>query len=406
MKAEQRPNYNQFSETTALFPRAEYAMLGEVPVVRAGWGHHATTEEMLSQWASPETPEATKDMIRNYGFSGGYSFEDGFDLGSPEAHDLNVAHMTALAQSALALRGWKEADLEVATISDRPEIVYEVRSGLEEAGIKVPRVRANGFACDGLGAAIIDTVADPSLQARPTVVVAAENLSGTPVPRSNITMSALFGNGGAALAFVPGQDISLAHPDLVWAGVKKDTKEVIKIPRTYDVNRLCDERGARLPPAHYEVWPGTEFFYGDDVAANQMTTGGGFGSMERETGAVFTEFLTPRAIKMLHQFQVLFPGEKVDLALLHQPSEQILLGIAKRIAKFGPRDYPGFQPPAHVPWLMRESGFNNISSGTIGVAMVEAARKKLIPPGQPVLFGTIGIGLSAHLGVVTFGSRD
>src|SRR3989338_9532669 len=162
----------------------------------AGWGEHLTTGDMINRWGTQETPDLLKATIRSYGVSGGYFYGDDHDPNTPEAHEQSVIHMVAIAESLMKLRGWDHADLRLATISEHPDIAYEVVRRLEENGLHIDGFKTYGLACDGGGAAMIDAIADPEANGKQMVFVAAENLSGRPVPRENLAMSTLFGNGG------------------------------------------------------------------------------------------------------------------------------------------------------------------------------------------------------------------
>src|SRR3989338_8887829 len=92
----------QFQEITKIFPRVEVARLGEkIPVMYAGWGEHLTTEDMIHQWGTPETPPLLKDTIRSYGVSGGYFYRDDHDPSTPEAHKQSVIHMFTIVESLM-----------------------------------------------------------------------------------------------------------------------------------------------------------------------------------------------------------------------------------------------------------------------------------------------------------------
>ncbi|MEK7079077.1 MAG: 3-oxoacyl-[acyl-carrier-protein] synthase III C-terminal domain-containing protein [Patescibacteria group bacterium] len=387
----------QFQEITNVFPKTELAFLGErIPVMYAGWGNYLTTEEMISQWSIQETPQILKDAIRSYGVSGGYFYGNDHDPSTPEAHEQSIIHMTAMAEGLMKLRGWVHADLRLATISEHPDIAQEVVKRLEDKGLHIDGVKTYGLACDGGGAAMIDAIADPEANGRQMVFVAAENLSGKSVPRENLAMSTLFGNGGGGTAFIPGEELSLVHQDLVQAYVEKDVRGVIEVPRVYQVDMLRQDHTPIQLPYWYEVKEGANFLFSDDVIANEMTTSGNTGNMKIETGPVFTQLVEPRVRKLLDKYYDLFHEEEniIRLAILHQPSKIIIEHIARKLKKhFGERC-------PEIPWFMQDTGFNNISSGNIFIAMTEAAKRNLLHPGEVFFFGSFGIGLSAHMAVV------
>lgn len=405
MTVETRPLFSkdqliQFKEITNIFPKVELAHLGEkIPVMYAGWGSHLTTEDMIHQWSTQDTPDLLKATIRSYGVSGGYFYGNDHDPSTPEAHEQSIIHMTAMAEGLMKLRGWDHADIRLATISEHPDIAHEVIKRLEEKGLRIDGVKTYGLACDGGGAAMIDAIADPEAKGRQMVFVAAENLSGKSLPRENLAMSTLFGNGGGGTAFIPGVELSLVHPNLVHAYVEKDTRGVIEIPRVYEVDRLRQDHTPTQLPPWYKVKEGANFLFSDRVVANEMTTSGDTGNMKIETGPVFRRLVEPLATELLERYYLMFPeeGNRIRLAVLHQPSKTIIEHIVRNLKKhFGERC-------PEIPWFMQDTGFNNISSGNIFIAMTEAAKQNLLSLGEVFALITFGIGLSAHMAIVQLG---
>lgn len=392
-----------FKEATKIFLRVELARLGEkIPVMYAGWGDHFATDEMITRWSMPETPDLLKDTIRSYGVSGGYFYGNDYDPNTPDAHEQSAIQMTAMAEALMRLRGWDHAELRLATISEHPDIAQEVIRRLEEKELHIDGVKTYGLACDGGGAAMIDAIADLEASGRQMVFISAESLSGKSVPRENLAMSTLFGNGGGGTAFIPGEELSLVHPELVQAYVEKDRRGVIEVPRVYEVDLLRRDHTPTQLPSWYKVKEGANFLFSDNVVANEMTTSGDTGNMKIETGPVFRQLVEPLVTELLEKYYALFPdyGDKIRLTLLHQPSKTIIDNIARKLKKrFGDRC-------PEIPWFMQDTGFNNISSGNIFIAMAEAAKQNLLHPGEVFFLGSFGIGLSAHMAIVQLGRQE
>lgn len=391
---------SQIPKITDILPRVEFVQFGDFPVMYAGWGEHFTTDQMIKQWGKGEVSTQLASMITAYGFSGGYFSPDEYKMASPEARALTIARMAAIAESLMASRGWDHAHLSLATISQHPDIVPGVVATLQSKGIHIEGVKFFGLACDGGGGAMIDAIA--SGQGNQTVIVAAENLSGDFLTREmNVALSSLFGNGGGGVAIIPGKEISLVDPELVCAVVEKDKRGVIQIPRVYEVNLLRETHTSAPFPPWYKVNPNANFLYTDDgIIVNEMTTAGGLAEMSSKTGAVFKQFVVPLITDLLEHYYTLYPGieNKIDLGILHQPSKTILSHVAAELKKkFGERC-------PEIPWFMEGTGFNNISSGNIFIAMAEAARRYLLQENRPFLLGTYGMGLSAHAAIVQLNS--
>ena len=107
-----------------------------------------------------------------------------------------------------------------------------------------------------------------------------------------------------------------------------------------------------------------------------MTTSGNTGNMKIETGPVFTQLVEPRVRKLLDKYYDLFHEEEniIRLAILHQPSKIIIEHIARKLKTF-------WRTLSEIPWFMQDTGFNNISSGNIFIAMT-AAKRNLLHPGE------------------------
>lgn len=388
----------QFREITNIFPQVELACLGEIPVMYAGWGQHLTTEEMIARWRNDNTPDALLSTIRAYGVLSGFYFEEEHDRKSPEAREQSIVHMVAIAESLMRVRGWDHAQLRLATISEHPDIAQEVVSRLKDKRLDIDDCKFYGLACDGGGGAMIDAIADPGTQGKQMVFVAAENLNGGFVPRDNLAMSTLFGNGGGGTAFIPGKEISLVHPELVRAVVQRDDQQVIQIPREYDVDKLRQTHSPASPPPWYEVDPDANFLYSESgLVVNEITTAGEIGAMKGfETGLVFRNLVLPLIEDLLKKYYELYPdsANRIRLALVHQPSKTIFTNIARKLKN----RFKDLCP--EIPWFMEGTGLNNISSGNIFVAMTEAVKQNLLKSGDVFLLATFGIGLSAHGAIV------
>lgn len=390
------------NEARKTFPLVEASFLGEkIPFVYAGWGKHLKTPEMLTQWSN-QISNVDRDVITNYGFSGGWFWEEDYVLASERARELNIRHATALTETLMRLRGWDEATLFFTSVSSPPDILPEVKARLLKKGLKIKGDPIYyGLACDGGGGEMLDALGRPELAGEKTVFIATETLSGDSTPRKNIRMSTLFGNGGGGTAFVVGEEVKLVDPSLLIAMVKKDEDGLIKLPRAYEVANFKKER--TNPPPWYEVDENAKdtFLFGKNLVLNAMPTQEGelarYSSLdERRTGVVFRKLAVEVAKKILTKFYELFPDKKLNLGIFHQPNHTIALNAVGKLEEtFGDRC-------PSIPWLMEETGFNNISSATIFIALTQAVKKGLIKNGESVLLETYGEGLSGHAGVVKF----
>lgn len=392
-----------FREATRGLRRTELGRIGKnIPVMYAGWGDHLSTDEMITKWGEGAS-ESTKGVIRSYGVSGGYFDGDDHDPKSEEAHKRSVNNMVSMAEGMMRLRGWDHAVLRLSTISEHPDIMKEVVARLEEKGLRIDEAQIYGLACDGGGGAIIDAVADEKCNGKQMVCVAAENLSGESVPRKEVAMSTLFGNGGGAIAFIPGIEIKLADPydPFVVAVVKRDQKGVIQIPRVVEMNELQKYYSPAKVPPWYQVEDDTHFLYSEGAVMNEMTTAGKLSAMDgRKTGITFKDLILPLVTMLLahyHERDYERGSDKLELAILHQPSRTIFENIKKNLKQFFGIDCP------NTPWFMEGTGFNNISSGNIFIALTEAARQNLFKPEEVFLLATFGIGLSAHAAILQLG---
>lgn len=402
-RAEIHLHENQFEtkniEVDNALKNVETIKFGNISIIRAGFGRHITTQDMLSQWVKKdELTDNDRAKIGGYGFSGGYYYNDNFIPNSEYAIRGNVERIAKVATGLMQMRAWKEANLVLSSVTVHPNILPPIVELLRKSDLKIKNYVHYGLACDGGGGSMLDCLGQKESDG-PTVFIATETLSGQPVPRSKIKMSTLFGNGIAGIAAILGNEIKLVDLKLLKAEVKRDEYGVIKVPQAYQITDFEKERIA--PPLWYDIHPNAKesFLFGKNVVLNTMTTQLGdmtkFADMDEDrTGIEFKNLILKVAGGVLDRFEDLFPHEQIKFGLFHQPSKVIALNVAKRLAKL----HPGLE----IPWLMENTGFNNISSATFFIAMLEAVKNGLINPDSPILIGTFGIGVSAHAGVVKF----
>jgi len=389
---------------TDIFQHKEIVWLGnKIPIITAGWGdgydNHLSTQEKIVKWGKNNLTSLDRDIIDSYGFSHGYSYRSDRDVFSLETRQENIERIVDLVETLMKKRGWQEANLFLSSVSIYPNTLPAVIEELKKKGLKINDSVFYGLACDGGGGAFLDALGQGTYKDQPTVFLAYENLSGQPIPPSNLKMSTLFGNGASGIALIPGQEVDLVDPRLLQAVVERDEKGVIKMPQAYNVSNYEYYRRP-LPPPWYRIAPNAQktFLFGDGIVINTIPTQEGdqtkFGDMDGiATAILFRNLIVKVTKEMLDKYSELFPGQPLSLGIFHQPSRTILENVKSKLKQF---------EHLEIPWLMEKNGFNNVSSATFWIAFAEAVKQKKIIPNDHLLIGTYGLGSSAHVGVVRF----
>ena len=258
------------------------------------------------------------------------------------------------------------------------------------------------------------------------MVLGFETLTGGATDQDAFSTVRVFGNGGGAIAFIPGVEIRHIVGRTV---VEYDTQGVILSPQSCPVYGIpASDRRPLLP--WYEIVGETtpENFAVTDYGVmvqlppsenNKLIMNGA------ATLSYFAKRLPALATEMLQIYTEHFQEEYGELDTLfgHQPSLPVVTFInhdfirldleargiehrvARRMAKrMTPHEIgqelgiPNYRP-MQIPWVMDRARFNNISAGTSLVALATMIEENLIHPNKalPVLGYGIGSVIQADV---------
>jgi hypothetical protein len=223
-------------------------------------------------------------------------------------------------------------------------------------------------------------------------------------PDSPITY-AIFGNGGGAIAFKPGEDMRYFHGATRFDHDEKGLTRCIPI---------CS-----LPPQ--EEWlpyPTNFILHGEktkDFLA--MTKNGlimylpptGNGKITMDGVGTFRYFIIEstsfdmiqKEIAWYNQHMNPYGGVPLDIPFGHEPSFEVVEGLNNYAIKMYARKKIEGVPP-RFPWVMRQTMFNNISAGTGLVAMEQMVHEGLLTPHSNHIMLGLGIGSSVGVHTVEF----
>ncbi len=402
------------------FAKEQHAQLGNIQVAVGPWGDLIDSPllESVAEKLGVLTPE-TREMIRNSGFPHGYYYPQDADMSSPEFQALQALRGAMLARMVVDRRDWKHIDTlvvgSISSIADTPKRVAHI---LSQWGITVDTVQFYGQACNSALGAIIDLTrrSQQGETIGPSVVVGLDSLSGSQVDPKDIKLMRTFGNGGGAIAFVPGKDIEHITGRTIFV---KDEKGVIKIHHTYE---LPTEGKKPLYP-WYEVTEGSEDAIArtnEGIFVRMVAPEGPYAQMNGfDTFKFFSRYMPRLVVDVALDYvkEGSLYGKLSPLAAGHQPANPVNTGLNKYINRLlegihASGEFIGkkidrsivqrLPKEISIPWLMHHAGINNISAGTFLVHATEMIKQGMLKCDQPTLLVGYGIGSVMQADVVIF----
>ena len=396
--------------------------LGSMVVCQAGWGTPVTNTQLISHFVGLGWDhEEVRDMILSTGFKQGYYFHPEVELLSDEIQE-RIAHYAAMLTEQVArARGWNNIDILILGSSTSCNSVLPRTSEiLAEKGIDVGVVRFYTQACNGATAGINDLCRNPSMHGLRAVVVGMETLSCSRLDMEVPITCRTFGNGGGAVAFIPGVEIQHITGRTV---AEYDTQGVIIAPETV---KLPSQEHRISPPEWYEVvgeiTPEKFVASADGIFMEVPRSDDGMLHMNgMATLSYFVRRVPPLAVDIIETYKEHFQDEYGALAtpFSHQPSLPVMtfinqeliryqlemIGLDSREARNMTRRMDDKQraqclkeqgieqfDPIQIPWMMTNTGFNNTSAGTSVVALVNMIKDGLIKTNSTVPVFGFGIG--------------
>lgn len=398
-------------------------MFGPIAIARAAWGTLINNEQLLHHFVSMGMDEAeVADSMERTGFPVGYYFPMHNALLTDRTQRWHAWYGATLAQRVAEARGWTHIDVLIFASSTSPGPILErTREVLQnEYQISVGQMQVYSQACNGASAGINDLCRNESMHGLKAVVIGMETLTGNTTDHTNPVTVRTFGNGGSAIAFIPGEEIQHITGRTV---VEYDVNGVIVAPETI-ILPPKDEWIDPLP--WYEIiGDETNEKFAASPRGNFMNVYRSPDGILRMNGKATLMYFAKRvpqlAVDVVTTYKQHYEAQYGPLSapISHQPSEPVMTfinqellrlgleaagvprGEARQLAKNGTpqqrADYTrdnghDLYTEVQIPWLMSTTGYNNISAGTCLIALQEMVEKDLIQPNVAVPVIGFGIG--------------
>lgn len=423
---------------------ARLSRIGPISLFRASWGTFIDSRSVEEATRRAGHPEELASTIEKLGFSGGYHFPVDSDTFSDHVQALNIQYITKLVENVLDGRGWNGADsLFIGSQTILEDTLDEVRTELHRRGKDVGNLYWYRLACNSATASLIHTLQEPAFHGQRVAVVGLETLSGNSTDIANPVTFSTFGNGGSAMAYIPGKEINVLTGETV---IEYDTNGFFIIP--HQANKRPQSQAQTVPMDYKLVGDETEehFFATEQGVFLEMPADEGFHMDGRGTFRYFTsQGVTDIIWNAIQTYRERFSKQlgKLGIAIGHQPSAAVVDGLNRSLFRIALTEHSEEMERAgkddevmstrdirmlmrsalpdrvaalskigidavslHIPWIMDEVGMNNVSAGTALSALETLAAKKMVLPGTSHLLLGLGIGASYQAHIVHFANES
>jgi len=418
----------------------QLAQIGPISIYRGSWGVYIDSHAIAEAATQAGFPADLATTIEKLGFSGGYHFPVDSDTFSTRVQNLMTGYITRLVDKVMEVRGWDSVDaLFVGTQTIFEEALDDVRAALHRKGKNVGPIYWYRMACNSATAALIDTLREPAFAGQRVAVVGLDNLSGNTTDSTDPVTFATFGNGGAAMAYVPGKEIEVLDGETV---VEYDTDGFFHVP--YIINRPPKARPRALP-ADYRVlgeetqrrFHATENGLFLEIPEDEAFRMDGRGTFRYFTSTGVTNLLW----NVIDDYRRKFTESlgRLGATIGHQPSQAVVDGLNRTLFRltlenrnqekedagdeesmFSTRDIRKMMRSdlservaqlrklgidalsLNIPWVMPDVGFNNTSAGTSLSALTTLAAQKVVMPGTAHVLLGLGVGASYQAHAIRF----
>ncbi len=407
---------------------------GPIAVCRAGWGTPVDNERIIGHYVrlGMDEKQVREDVTRT-GFKSGYYFPRTNQLLSEETQGGHALWAAGMAERVMQARGWDHIDIFVlASTSTCNYVPGRAADILRSRGYHVDHSMLYAQACNSALAAINDMCRTPELHGIRAVVVGMESLTGSMADFDDPITLRTFGNGGGAIAFIPGHEIQHINGR---TQAEYDLQGVISGPLPF---RLPEPEDQIALPPWYEV-------VGERTVEKCVRSAEGV-FMEpphnpkekllmhgKATLMYFAKRVPPLAVDVVVTYQNRFRAQYGPLTtpISHQPSHPVLIFINHELLRMGmeavgvdrrdarqlskrasaaERDsalkemgITGFEP-VQIPWLMDQTNFNNVSAGTSLITLVQMIENGMVRThtATPVFGFGVGSVIQADIWRFTF----
>lgn len=398
--------YAEISPPSQEFPVTNETLhrLGAIPLVTANWGNYQNAQSFKRERAGNGIlTDEMAERIDQSGFTGGWRYPATVDVRTDPYQKKNAEVGAHLGRRVFEERNWDQADILVfASASSRIETPEDIASQLHQAGMRVDNTLFYGMACAGATAAMSDLNRMTDLRGKKVVLVALESLSGSTINPDDIQTAWTFGNGGAALGWVAGEEI-IHHGGQTH--VIKDPGTII-MPDPYIYHVPQDQ----LPQSSWPSW----YYFKDEEARNSFGFfhGGVAITMLTEPQKRYAKlnpkktyaFFARNVSQALLDFFSTYQFDNLGTGIIHHPSKPVILGTIEKY-KEGRKKLEDTEsiilPELDFRWLMPD-GVNNVSAATALFHLSQLLEEGLIKPHVPTPLVGLGIGSVIHTDVIEF----
>lgn len=380
--------------------------LGAIPLVTVNWGIYQDAESFKAERGINGPADHMAEMIDNSGFTGGWRYPQSIDIRSEENQLRHASIGAYLAGRVCQERDWKTADILVfASVSSRVQTPEEIALLLHQSDIEVEHTLFYGMACAGATAAISDLNRMADLKGKKIVLVALESLSGNTTDPDDIQTAWTFGNGGAALGWVAGEEI-IHHAGQTHV-IKDPGTIIMPYPFIYEVPK------EQLPLSAWPAW----YRFRDQEARDSFGFfhGGAAMTMLTEPGNIYTKlnpkktyaFFARNVSAALLDFFSTYNFTNLGTGIIHHPSKPVILGTLEKYneGRQKLKEKDGIDlPELDFRWLLPD-GVNNVSAATSLFHLSELIRRDLVHPYVPTPLVGLGIGSVIHTDVIEFNTN-
>lgn len=378
--------------------------LGNMALFRAGWGTYLLTSKVVGALGLKGVlTERLEGQLMGLGFEGGYRLSSEVDMYDRKAQLMQAGWASGLARGVMEARGWeKAAAVYIGTSTMSREAVLQVGVNLSDMGYEVGKLSHHSLACQSWTTVLVEALTDPELAGQPVVVVGMDTLTGSVAnPYEAITFTT-FGNGGGAVGLIPEEEMKYLRGR---TRVEYDEKRVT----TCSLVRGLPPRGewVEMPEGYELVSEVTKEHFAatpEGVFLNVPSKEGEMMIWMNGRGTYKYFVIEGKAPEMVYK-QIVWYGAlgyeqllgKLGVPFGHQPSLEVMRGVNKRLGRLLQR--AGVDPESYLfPWVMDETGFNNVSAGTGLIAWEEMVHRGMMESGLAhVMLGLGGsIGGSAY----------
>lgn len=423
-----------YLQKTYRFEKRGEASNGVVAASYFSWGDTKELDDILNTLRNSglelQNEEKVISMMENTGFTIGYQLHPSENFLTSKFQAIHALFAAVMTMDHLKQNNKNKINtLLIGSISTVPGVEGITADILKKWGVQVDRTQFYGLACASVSVAMTDEAQkyqdNPTHKSHYTVALGLESLSGKPVATSDATLQRIFGNGGSVIGYESSNLSVLADKKIIIPDEGN-----IKIPISYEITQKSDSflsSGYILEPSVNKQQPLiVKSHDGVLLSMYDVDHEHAFAHMKGpETAKFFGKHAPDILIKTILEYYQTHDHPLSSIMISHQPSKVVVelvngllhkkltticetgvynnqhveentLERLKRYHQINQNTFPS------IPWLMEKAKINNISAGTIGVALTQLLKENAIHADTPYLFVGLGVGAVIQASIITF----